>query len=513
VSQRVTQRSPGEDQNGAGPPRQHQERWFKRHATTVVLVSTGAIVLLSLTFIAAAHIDDRYGLDHASGARVALARYFDRGVLYPELYDGEFYGGTRFMPLPLIAHGSVAKLTGEYLESGKIMAYAFALLLSAVLIWLLRRMGSPWPLCIGLVAAVFATRVGLNAVIDLRGDLPALILQLIAVGLVTNSRRSSMSALAGVLGALAFLAKTSAIWAPIAIGLWLLWRDRRRFLTFALVYVGSVGVLLALFGLLTNGRMFENVFGLAGSGISSPRSLLVAPYRLVMLMISHAAPVLPLSLVIAWVAWRRVTRGEVSLYLLSFATSLIIVWLVLTDIGTGWNQLIDPLVLGALLLGEAAGGRARRTGSTVAGVVVLGLITANLLGLALTYRVPVRDTLTGAASWTPRPLEGVAGPNTRLLAEDPYLPVSLGQTPVVLDPYMALRIGRDRPRDIDDLAARIRNREFDLIALVEPLEPLDREWWTDVHFGTTVMRAVSESYDFDFKLQGYYLYRPREVAE
>jgi hypothetical protein len=218
--------------------------------------------------------------------------------------------------------------------------------------------------------------------------------------------------------------------------------------------------------------------------------------------------------VVAWTAWRKATEGTISLYLLSLAASLIIVWLVLTDIGTGWNQLIDPLVLGALVLGETTGARAAgTTRSKLVGVVALGVIIANLMGVVLTYRGPVTDTFTGAASWTPRPLEGVAGPDTRLLAEDPYLPVTLGQTPIVLDPFMALRIGRDMPQALEDLATRIRTREFDLIALVEPLKPLDGEWWNDVHFGATVMGAISESYDFDFKLQGYYLYRPREVAQ
>jgi hypothetical protein len=476
-----------------------------------VLVGTSALVLLALLFLAIAHIDDRYGIDHASGARVALARYFDRGVLYPELYDGEFYGGSRFMPLPLIAHGSVSKITGEYLVSGRIVAYVFAILLCAVLIWLLRRAGSPWPLSVGLVAAVFATRVGVNAVIDLRGDLPALVFQLLAVGIVSSSRRRSAIGWAGLLSAFAFLAKTSAVWAPIAIGVWLLLRDRRSLLRFVLVYLGSVAALLLLFAVLSEGRLFENVFGLAGSGLSGVRSLLTSPYRLLRLMFSHAGPALPLTAVVAWIAWRRIALRDVSLYMLALAASLVIVWFVLADIGTGWNQLIDPFVLGALLLGESAGvSSLRSTPRPATRVVAVGVIVANILGVLVTYRAPVVGTFTGEASWTPRPLEGIAQKTTRLLAEDPYLPVSLGQTPVVLDPFMLLRIGRDDPRALNDLAQRIQAREFDLIALVEPLEPLRREWWMDVHFGIEVMSSIAESYDFDFKHQGYYLYTPKE---
>jgi hypothetical protein len=489
-------------------------RSFSSRAISAALVGTTMLVLLSLAFITVVHVDDRFGVDQASGARVALARYFDRGVLYPELYDGRHYGGTRFMPLPLIAHGSVAKFTGEYLTSGKLVAYVFALLLGAVLIWLLRRTGSSWPIAIALATVVFTTRVGLDAVIDVRGDVPSTVLQLLAVGVVANSRRPSATVWGALLSALAFLAKTSAIWAPIAIGLWLLAHDRRNLLRFVLFYGASVATLLAIFGLLSGGRLFENVFGLGGSGISSPRRLLTSPYKSFRLLISHAAPVLPLAVLMAWIFWRRVVAGRISLYMMSLAAALIVAWLVLSDIGTGWNQLLDPLVLGALVVGEEVGERdAGRSRSILPGLVALGAISANLLGAALTYRPPVQGTVTGAATLSRSPLEGVAEPGTRLLSEDPYLPVSLGQTPVVLDAFMLLRIGRDDPRALDDLAERVRDREFDLVALVEPLEPVNREWWTEVDFGATVMQAMADSYGFDRKLQGYYLYRPKEDVE
>jgi hypothetical protein len=200
--------------------------------------------------------------------------------------------------------------------------------------------------------------------------------------------------------------------------------------------------------------------------------------------------------------------------MMSLDAALIVAWLVLSDISTGWNQLLDPLVLGALVVGEEVGEwDAGRSRPILPGLVVLGAITANLLGAALTYRPPVQGTVTGAATLSRSPLEGVAEPGTRLLSEDPYLPVSLGQTPVVLDAFMLLRIGRDDPRALDDLAERIRDREFDLVALVEPLEPVNREWWTEVDFGATVMQAMADSYSFDRKLQGYYLYRPKKALE
>jgi hypothetical protein len=44
--------------------------------------------------------------------------------------------------------------------------------------------------------------------------------------------------------------------------------------------------------------------------------------------------------------------------------------------------------------------------------------------------------------------------------------------------------------------------------LVEPLQPVDREWWREVHLGTDVAEAVADAYASDGVVQGYHLYRP-----
>jgi hypothetical protein len=57
--------------------------------------------------------------------------------------------------------------------------------------------------------------------------------------------------------------------------------------------------------------------------------------------------------------------------------------------------------------------------------------------------------------------------------------------------------------------ARIRSQEFELVVLVEPLEPLDRSWWNEEHFGSDVVGAIDRAYRFAGRVEGYYLYEPR----
>jgi hypothetical protein len=99
-----------------------------------------------------------------------------------------------------------------------------------------------------------------------------------------------------------------------------------------------------------------------------------------------------------------------------------------------------------------------------------------------------------------------------VLSEDPYVPISLGQTPVVLDPFMLPRLADKYPDAIPDLVERIEAHEFDVVVLVQPLEPVDRAWWSDLDLGIDVARAISREYGFVGRMQGYYLYEPRAGA-
>jgi hypothetical protein len=479
------------------------------------LVLLSATALLAVAFVAVVHIDDRYGIDVASGARISLARSLDHGILYPELHAGEFYGGTRFMPLPVLMHGGLAALTGEYLVSGKIISYATMGSLLVVVFIVLRRMHCAASIALGLTVSVLLTETGLAATTSLRGDVLPLLLQVCAVAIVAERRRPKTMIASSALAALALVAKLSAIWASLAIFIWLFVKDRKSLLWFVTSYLCLTAVMLTVLTAVTEGRFLENMFGLSTAGVGGLHALLVAPYRLLLLTVDQAlsaAFLLPLAAAVIWVL---IKRRELSIYVLSLLCSLAIITLVLSDIGTGWNQLVDLPVLIALVLGEFIGrtSQDRRAATTLTPILGLFLMWAYLVGTALTLVPAVRgavQSLRDPSLYSSDPLAGSATSSTKLLSEDPFVPVSLGQTPVVLDPFMLLRIGRDDPDARGELVNRITAREFELIVLVKKLEPFDQQWWRDYHFGTDVTRAIARSYRFRGKLQGYYLYEPTE---
>jgi hypothetical protein len=482
------------------------------------MVGIAGFVFVAWLFLAAAHVDDRYQLDHVSGVRMALAQYFDHGTLYPPLYDGGFYGGTRFMPIPIVLHGSLARLTGEYLVSGKLLGYAVMLALLATMVVLLRKVRCPLPVALILPALVLTTKTGLATAMDMRADVLPLLLQVLAVWIVASTSRRGATVAAAALAALAFMAKLSAIWAPIAIVIWLVRRDRNRLISFSVAYVVAVGTLTLLFTGLTEGRMMENVLGLSVAGVTGP-SVLLAPYRFVHLLVEVATTAWAIVPLVALAAWIAVKERLGSIYLLSLFVAFAVLLIVLTDVGTGWNQLIDVVVLSAIVIGELAGrlrvgssGLDEPAARTVGTVIGLTLLWVTLSGFVVTLAPPLKATITGELSYRKDPLPASTYSGASIMSEDPYVPLSLGHVPIVLDPFMLPRLAETEPDAIPDLIGRIEIQEFDIVVLVEPLDPVDRSWWSEQDLGLDVARAISSAYTYAGRSQGYYLYEPREAG-
>jgi hypothetical protein len=477
---------------------------------SVLCVALSTVAAAAVALVVAVHLNDRYAVDHASGARIALARYADQGVLYPPLVGNESFGGTRFMPLPVLLHVVMSRVTHEYLVSGKLLAAATIFAVGVVMFTVLRRSNCPVPIAVGLIAVGVTTQTGLLAATGLRADSLPLLLQVLAVFVASSSSSRRSTWVAAALAALAVTAKLHGLWAPLAIVVWLWSSDRRRMRDFIAAYIGSTVVLLGALTIVTEGRFLENVFGLSAAGVTAPGLLLSSPYRLLHLLMAEAPGtwfLLPFALLVVGIAARRRSVGP---WELSLVAALLILLVVLSDIGTGGNQLLDVTVLSAIVVGRAIGGALAGLGSTIlwrkacSATLVWVLIT----GIAVTLTPAVQDavwTIRDSSRYSAEPLAGIANETTALLSEDPYVPVSLRQDPVVLDPFMLPRVGNHHPGALHALVRRIDTKDFDLVVLVERLDNSD--WWTNYHFGPEVIAAIERSYTLSERIQGYDIYR------
>jgi hypothetical protein len=472
------------------------------------LVAVTAVTLLSVGLLASVHVADRYQIGWVEGTRMALARSADSGVLYPPLHADGFVGGTRFMPIPILLHAAVASVTGEYLTSGKLASLIATAFLLAVTFYALRRSGCPLVAAGALTASILATRPGFHAATTIQGDTLPVALQVAAIMVVSRSTRMPAVLGSSALVALAMMSKLSAVWAPIAILVWLLARDRRRVPWFlgslVLLLTASVGV----FQWISGGRMVQNLAAVSLSGIEGLGALAGAPFRLVSLL-QDGGPVLvvlfPLAILGTMLA---ASRNELTIFHFALGAALAVLLPMVADEGVLTNHVLDVVVLTVLCVGVLMSA-ANREGEQgwMAPAIALAILWSTGLFLTLTVRPDViRALRTGSEGYSTTPLAPTIAVDEPFLSEDPAVPVLMDRTPVVLDAWVLLRLEADHPEWIRELADRIERREFDTIVLANPIE--FRAWYSTVHFGDTIATAIRTHYRLLENRPPYYLYVP-----
>jgi hypothetical protein len=479
-----------------------------------LLVVAGIVVLWSYGLLAAAHARDRFQVNFVSAVYAELAAELNAGRFYPEVYDGSHYAGTRYMPGHFVLHAVLARLTGEYLLSGKLIAYAATLALLVQLFVILRSVGCRRSVAFALLGLVVTSNPGLLACTTIRGDLLPVVLQLAALMLVAGGQTPRRAAIAGLCCTLAILTKLSAVWAPAAIVVWYLLRDRRCCLIFVACCLGTLVASLGLLHVATSGRMLENFRAVSSSEVGV-RGVLLAPL-LVLWRVGRAGVLmtvlLPLVLVEVVLAYRQ---RRVTVFHYAFAACLPVLLVIYFDMGADTNHLLDFVVLGIPLIGGllAAAYQSARplAGYRIAAAAALGWLL--YISWANSMIFPVLDVWRNVDhGYSVKPLAGAVADEELVLSEDPWISLSRRQRPTVLDPFALARLGQTRPEAVQELVGRIERQEFTHVVLLQRLDdsnPHDRYAWAVRHFSPPVVAALRANYTLEkhADTEGYYVYR------
>ena len=478
------------------------------------LVALAGLVGGSWLAGALAHVDDGRSVDHVAGTWIALAAAANAGTLYPPLVDDGFYGGTRFAPVPIVLQAAAARLSGEYLVSAKTLALLLAVALVGLTFVAIRRTGCGTPIALVLASSLLVSGTGLAVTTGIRHDALPLLLQLSAILLLARSCGRTTTVAAAALCALAVASKLSAIWAPIAIVVWLVRRDRRAAATFLGALAGGLLLSFGVFEAISRGRLSDNLIGLTLTtpdrigelGVQVGRLRLIASEGLGLLVLLL---VLAIAATIVAVYSRRTTLAE-----LAFGAACLVTGVVLLDPGAFVNHLLDVQVLALPLVGLLW----REAGETSArGLLVRSaVILACVVGIVASHREHVRPyadlraLVTGTTAPSDRlpRLAGVIADGDRVLSEDPSLPALRGERPVVLDPYMLIAVLEKHPEAREELVARIESGAFEKIVLLY-VPSSAPGWYRNLHLGSTVAEAIESRYRPTVNADGYWLYEPR----
>ena len=504
------------------PPDAPRSRLARLAAAAALVVGLAAVA--AWLAIAAGHLRDRYGLNHASGEWIGLAYYAKSGTLYPPLYQDGYYGGTRYGPVPILLHAGGYALTGDPILSGKLVGLLGLGLTLAAGAVLLRRAGASAGLAAAAAGVVVVTDVGWAAGTSVNADGLAVGTQLLALVAATWSRRWTGPAAAGLLCAAAFFVKPSAIWATLSLTAYYALSDRRSLPPFLVAGAAGGLALLGLFQWASGGRMLENFSALLFAGESAGDAagrMATAARNVCYGMRDYAGEawvLAPAALAGLAVAAGRPSPVQVSVLGCGAVTAFMF-----TNPGVSTNHLLDltvlltlaaaefaawvrvgpddhagganpvrvagaepsvPRFLGARASGPQRPGRPRSTdprgiedsapatqigpGRSAGGVVSAGLV------LALAGIVAAGLLVGGSAGEVHRAVrEGPAGgldpdswravfaPGEVVLSCDASIPVLMGQRPVILNAFMLKRVADADPAARAALVRRIDAREFD----------------------------------------------------
>ncbi len=449
-------------------------RALRRPLALALWLAAGS-VLAGWLALATLHVRDDYRVSHMQGVWIAAAESAREGRLYPPIVDGEYYAGTRYMPLPILLNAAASAAAGDPLVGGKILAAVLMAGLLALVVFVLRRRSCPWPIAAALAATIVATDTGLQAGTTIGGDLLPVVLQTGALAAAAIASGRSPILIAGVLAGLAMGSKLTALWAFLAIATWLaVRREWQRAGWFVAASVVSAVALLGTVQILTAGRLSEHLLTFSLAGVRGWSATLRGPNQILFNLLGHAwgaVVLVPLALLGPLVShsWRGL-----SVFHIALIYALLLLMVVYADVGTGFNQLLDLTVLIALAVGNLAGDLARdseRSAPVVISVVMVSVLWAVGLDLVRTVgfdlRAAVAASVRGAAPTRAAVLVSrMVQPEDEVLAEDPSVYVALHRRPVVMDPFMVMRLAQLHPERVDSLLTRIAERRFDLVVLV-----------------------------------------------
>jgi hypothetical protein len=483
-----------------------------------LIVATSILIPAILFSRVVLNFRHQYFLTHVEGAWLTCASDFVHSVFYRPLFGSLGYGGTRYFPLYFVLTGFFSKIFGSLATAGLFLSCASVVALCCGVFVFLRRFGASMLLSVAGVTSLLAVSTTQQALLSAKGDSLAAMLNFFGVLLCVKSKISrAWLYLAALFFTLAFATKLTTVFGVAAVvSAWVLSRRYKDAVELALATGAGYIVVLSAMYLASGGRVFAIFRACAGGGGSFSYTL-QAPIHL----ISKALDVDPIFLVflVPAVAFgfasmcKPSTEDHRFLYIYLALVSLVTT-VIFGSPGIGVNHLLDFEVAFVLVFVVA-----------IARKPELSDVGTNLLALTLALAcIPTAQDLHGdlhrrsiptdareilrripaanrtASSVDPRPI----------LAENPAVLLTSGQTPYLLDPFMFRILARSQPALAKDFWEKMSHRGFSAIVLQrDPSSTEGKSWYTDTHFGGDFLRDLDANYAFSFSVGQMYVYTPK----
>ena len=455
-------------------------------------------------------------LNHVSGVWLTLATDLAEGTFYRPLIGDFGYGGTRFFPLHFTLHAILIKWGLSPLAAGYLLTLAATfLMLSGLLLVLLELSVPRQDLWIFMVLGLAASSSQL-AITTIRGDLlpAAMTLWGLYYCLRLNDVLSKRYlCLASICFTLAFSAKITTLFGPLAASYWLLRKGNVKAASRLIIWISlEILVILLTIYLGSETRVFT-IFSACATGGAEIGHLIYGPVLMVQKMatrdvVCFLTVLVAIALVVLYQLWRNP-----SLAVASFMATLITTGIIFASPGTDYNHFLDLYLIAIIVLAASIPGNVIKQWLYLILVITAVITTSIQMGkLHETYRQldTVRKELVQL-------IQSHHQDGNLVLSQDPLLPVMAKQTPFLMDPFM-LRLTRQAyPAITEDLWNRIRSQAFSVVILkFDPATPRGSELLSKRHFGPQFPEVLLEYYRPHMKSvpgDNYFIYLPRNDSK
>jgi hypothetical protein len=482
-----------------------QRRWD-------VLLWVAALAVLLTTVIRVPVFWSNQGyMDTVAGVWSALEVDVAHGVFYRPVDGPDGFGGTRYVPVQFVLHAGVTRLmSGDLISAGHgltLMAMV-ALILGAHL--LLRRLGLPATTAAAAAVMILASRTAQEALLSYKGDALPAAFNVWGIAVCAAPALGTAGAVtAAVLFTLAIGTKVTTVFGlgAVLIFLWLSGQRRAAAIVLAVTLVG-VGTLAAATVAASDGRVIEAWRAGAGRATSLD-ALFKAPFTFARLVRQVPATLLFIQLGLAAllaVNLQRPRKPDLGTWcFLATAAGMV---LICSADGIDTNHLLDLHVASIVMLGvwlASAKPDARAFG--IAALAVAGLAASMSLASGLMNRraEASRGLFSEAVAL-------VADTSRPILAENPLVPITAGQRPYMLDPFL-YRINRPVYPAIEarlwkDLAAQ----RFGAVVLErDPHTDRGKRWYANAFFGAGFIEQMERFYEESGRVGDRIVYRPKAL--
>ncbi len=387
--------------------------------------------------------------------------------------------------------------------AGRLLSLAAVLVLATMATMLARRGAGSRPAW--LAAAIFLIvpeTARLGALVRVDALASALSLAALVVGIRGEATRRRL-ALAALLGVAAWMTKQTAFAGPLALGIWLLVRERRAALFFGAIYAGTLAAAIALCEWASGGVFLQNVLGFSVTPFAWGR---LAYYATTYIRLDTA----PHLLALAGFAFALAARDEdqrvapLAIYAAVAGASLVALG------KEGSSHLYMFEFHAACAAGLATGLDRAQVRFAPRGAMVVAMGFAMLVIASIPSVIPTRNVPSDDGPDAMLALALRARPGPAILENSGYaLAAGIG-APDLVNPYLAHRLFARGLFDERPFLDRVRERRYALIVLESP--PNAPSIVTRERFSGDFLRAVAENYAPAGRAGAYVVCVPRESA-